>query len=71
MLAEQGAWLALAARNAEKLKEVAAQYRQRGDKAMVVPTDVAEQSQCRNLIERTVAEYNRIDVLINNAGISM
>ena len=71
MLAEQGAWLALAARNAEKLEEVAAQCRQRGVKAVVVPTDVTEQSQCRNLIERTVAEYSRIDVLINNAGISM
>ncbi|MBU0769670.1 MAG: SDR family oxidoreductase [Proteobacteria bacterium] len=71
MLAEQGAWLALAARNAEKLEEVAAQCRQRGAKAVVVPTDVTEQSQCRNLIERTVTEYSRIDVLINNAGISM
>ena len=71
MLAEQGAWLALAARNAERLEEVAAQCRQRGGKAVVVPTDVTEQSQCRNLIERTLAEYSRIDVLINNAGISM
>jgi short-subunit dehydrogenase len=71
MLAEQGAWLALAARNAEKLEEVAAQCRQRGGKAVVVPTDVTEQSRCRNLIERTVVEYSRIDVLINNAGISM
>ena len=71
LLAEQGAWLALAARNAEKLEEVAAQCRQRGCKAVVVPTDVAEQSQCKNLIERTVAEYSRIDTLINNAGITM
>jgi short-subunit dehydrogenase len=71
MLAEQGAWLALAARNAEKLEEVAAQCRQRGGKAVVVPTDVTEQSRCRNLIERTVVEYSRIDVLINNAGITM
>jgi len=71
MLAEQGAWLGLAARSAEKREEVAAQCRQRGGKAVVVPTDVTEQFQCRNLIERTVAEYSRIDVLINNAGISM
>jgi len=71
MLAEQDAWLALAARNTEKLEEVAAQCRQRGGKAVAVPTDVSEQSQCRYLIERTVAEYSRIDVLINNAGISM
>ena len=71
LLAEQGAWLALADRNAEKLEEVASQCRQRGCKAVVVPTDVAEQSQCKNLIERTVAEYSRIDTLINNAGITM
>lgn len=71
LLAEQGAWLSLAGRNAEKLEKVAFQCRQRGFKAIVVPTDVAEQSQCENLIERTVAEYNRIDTLINNAGITM
>ncbi len=71
LLAEQGAWLALADRNAEKLEEVASQCRQRGCKAVVVPTDVAEQSQCKNLIEHTVAEYSRIDTLINNAGITM
>jgi short-subunit dehydrogenase len=71
LLAEQGAWLALADRNAEKLEEVASQCRQRGCKAVVVPTDVAEQSQCKNLIENTVAKYNRIDTLINNAGITM
>ncbi len=70
-LAEQGAWLSLAARNAERLEEVADRCRSHGGKAVAVPTDVAEQSQCRNLIERTIAEYSRIDALINNAGISM
>jgi len=71
LLAQQGALLALAARNAEKLEEVAAECRQRGCRALVVPTDVAEKSQCKTLIERTVAEYSRIDTLINNAGITM
>ena len=70
LLAEQGAWLALAGRNAKKLEEVSSQCRERGCKAVVVPTDVAEQSQCKNLIKRTVAAYSRIDTLINNAGIS-
>ena len=70
-LADQGAWLSLAARNAERLEAAAAQCRERGGKALVVPTDVSQQSQCRNLIERTVAEYHRIDTLINNAGITM
>ena len=66
--AEQGAWLALAARNIEHLEEVSKQCHQRGGKVIVIPTDVAEKSQCQNLIERTVAKYGRIDILINNAG---
>ena len=66
--ADYGAWLALAARNAEKLEEVSKQCIQRGGRAIVLPTDVAEQSQCKNLIERTVAKYGRVDTLINNAG---
>lgn len=67
-LADCGAWLALAARNAERLEEVSKQCVQRGASAIVIPTDVAEKSQCRNLIERTVANYGRVDTLINNAG---
>lgn len=71
-LADQGAWLSLAARDAEKLEDVAAQCRVRGSgKALAVPTDVAEKAQCKNLIEKTAAEYDRIDTLVNNAGITM
>lgn len=68
-LADQHAWLALAARNVENLETVSKQCRQRGGKAISIPTDVANQSQCQNLIEATIAEYGRIDTLINNAGI--
>lgn len=67
-LAEQGAWLALAARNVEHLQEVSKICQQLGGKVIVIPTDVAEKSQCQNLIERTVEKYGRIDTLINNAG---
>jgi short-subunit dehydrogenase len=70
-LAEQGAWLALAARDGERLEQVAVECRQYGGRALAVKTDVASESECRNLIERTAAEYGRIDTLINNAGISM
>ena len=70
-LAEQGARLVLAARSLDKLDAVARECRQRGGGALSVPTDVAGESQCRNLIERTVREYGRLDTLINNAGISM
>ncbi len=70
-LAEQGAWLALAARNAAQLEEVAAACRQRGGKAIVVLTDVSAPEQAQALVAATVQAYGRVDTLINNAGISM
>lgn len=70
-LAEQGAWLSLAARDHNRLENLAEECRQRGARALVVPTDVSEEKQCKNLIEKTVAEFGRIDTLFNNAGVSM
>lgn len=70
-LAAQGAWLVLAARNAQKLESVAAECRACGGCALVVATDVTDEEECRELVERAVAEYGRIDTLINNAGLSM
>ncbi len=70
-LADGGAWLVLAARDAGRLEEVAAECRARGGRALAVPTDVGEEAQCAALVERTVAEYGRLDTLVNNAGLSM
>ena len=70
-LADQGAWLALAARNEEQLQVVADECIQRGARAIAVPTDVGEQAQCRNLIEQTAREFGKIDTLINNAAFGM
>lgn len=70
-LADQGAWLTLAARNTEKLEDVAAECRRRCGKALVVPTNVTERPQCARLIKQTLMTYGRIDTLINNAGVSM
>lgn len=70
-LAERGASLVLAARNVQKLEAVAAECRNRGGRALVVPTDVTDEDECRELVERAVAEYGRVDTLINNAGLSM
>jgi short-subunit dehydrogenase len=70
-LAEQGAWLSLAARNGERLTDVAKECQTRGGKAIAIVTDVSEQAQCAQLIQRTVDHYDRIDMLVNNAGITM
>jgi short-subunit dehydrogenase len=60
--------LCLAARNQAMLEQVAQQCRERGSDCLVVPTDVADQEQCRQLIDKTIAHFSRIDALINNAG---
>jgi short-subunit dehydrogenase len=70
-LAEQGAWLSLAARNEERLAAVAGECQARGGRAIAIVTDVSEQAQCAELIQRTVDHYDRIDMLVNNAGITM
>lgn len=70
-LAGDGAWLVLAARDAARLDEVAAECRARGARAIAVPTDVGEEAECATLMARAAEEFGRIDTLICNAGIGM
>ena len=73
-LAAQGARLVLAARSRDRLEDVAAACREQpgdGGAALVVKTDVGDEDQCQGLIEASVAECGRLDVLINNAGRTM
>jgi NADP-dependent 3-hydroxy acid dehydrogenase YdfG len=70
-LADQGAWLALAARDRPRLEQVAQMCRERGGRAIVVETDVSQQAQCERLIEETLGEFGRVDTLVNNAGVTM
>jgi short-subunit dehydrogenase len=70
-LADEGAWLGLAARRADRLEAVAAACRQRGGRALTIPTDVSDEAACRSLVERARKEFGRIDMLVNNAGLSV
>ena len=63
-------WLALAARNMEKLEAVAAECRARGAEAVAIRCDVSDEADCRNFIETTARKYSSIDILVNNAGVS-
>jgi short-subunit dehydrogenase len=62
--------LVLAARNQSRLEEVSQQCREHGAKAESVMTDVAQEAQCRTLIDKAMQLFGRIDVLVNNAGMS-
>lgn len=68
-LAEAGADVALAARRVERLEETKALVEAAGRRAIVVGTDVAEPEDATALVEATVEQLGRVDVLINNAGI--
>jgi NAD(P)-dependent dehydrogenase (short-subunit alcohol dehydrogenase family) len=70
-LAGQRPRLALAARDGPALEAVAVQCRCRGASALVVPTDVSDETACRALVERTLAAFGSLDVLVNNAGVGM
>jgi dehydrogenase/reductase SDR family member 7B len=69
--AQRGAKLVIAARNEQKLAGIASAITAHGTEVLTVKTDVAVEAECRELIERAVSRFGRIDVLINNAGISM
>lgn len=69
-LARQGASVALAARNQQKLDEVAGQIAAGGGKAAVFAMDVAEEEQVKSGIKSVLAHFGKVDILVNNAGIT-
>jgi 2-deoxy-D-gluconate 3-dehydrogenase len=70
-LAEAGAAIAIAGRNAAKSEAAAADLAKLGVKTAVLSADVTDDAQCRKLVEDTVARLGRLDILVNNAGINI
>jgi len=70
LLAERGAAVVLGARRTERLDELARGIRERGGRAAIRSTDVTRREDLDRLVARAVDEFDRLDVLVSNAGIS-
>lgn len=69
-LAEAGASIAIAARNAEKSEAAAKSLRDIGADVMTVVVDVASEQSVKDMVAATLDKYGRIDSLIANAGVN-
>ncbi|ODS02612.1 hypothetical protein AUC71_01550 [Methyloceanibacter marginalis] len=67
-LADRGAILAISARTQRNVEARAAELRQAGARVLVVAASLTEQAGAKQLVETTMKEYGRIDVLVNLAG---
>jgi NAD(P)-dependent dehydrogenase (short-subunit alcohol dehydrogenase family) len=65
--ARAGADLVLAARTEARLAEVADEVKQLGRRALVVPTDITDDTSAQHLVDAALAEYGHVDALVNNA----
>ncbi|EEF57439.1 SDR family NAD(P)-dependent oxidoreductase [Pedosphaera parvula] len=68
-LAGEGAQLALLARDLDELRRAESELSQLGADVLILPCDLRDQNQVNEAIQRTIAHFGSIDVLINNAGI--
>jgi 7-alpha-hydroxysteroid dehydrogenase len=66
--AEAGADVVVCARSAEQIEQTAEQVRARGRRGLGVVCDVTKREELEQLVQRTLDEFGRIDVLVNNAG---
>jgi 3(or 17)beta-hydroxysteroid dehydrogenase len=69
LLAAEGAAVTLTDVNEAAGRKVAAEIKSKGGRAIFIKHDVSSESDWRRVVEKTVAEYGKLDVLVNNAGI--
>jgi NADP-dependent 3-hydroxy acid dehydrogenase YdfG len=69
LLSSEGATVVLAARRKDRIEALAKELNDRGGKALAVPTDVADRPQVKQLADKAVDTYGRLDVMLNNAGL--
>lgn len=64
----EGASVVLAARSEEKIRANAEEIRRLGGKALPIKTDVSDRASVEAMVEKTIREFGRIDILVNNAA---
>jgi 3-oxoacyl-[acyl-carrier protein] reductase len=69
-LAAAGAAVALAARNQEKLDQVASEIQSSGGQAAAFPLDVSDENAIKSTIKAAIERFGKVDILVNNAGIT-
>jgi len=69
-LAEAGAKVAVAARNADKLSSLVGEIQSAGGEAYAVLMDVADATQVKNGFQQVLAKFSKLDILVNNAAIA-
>jgi len=68
-LAEAGAEVVCASRTSTQIEATVEEITKAGGKAIAVPTDVRDSAKCQELVDTTIREFGRIDVMLSNAGI--
>ena len=69
LFAEEGASVVLTGRRAELGERVENEIKQKGGRCVFVQADQTQAEACSRILERTLAEFGRVDILFNNAGI--
>lgn len=69
LLSSEGAAVVVAARRVDRIEALAEELNEQGGKALAVPTNVTDRQQVKDLVDKAVEAYGRIDVMLNNAGL--
>ncbi|XGV99065.1 MAG: SDR family NAD(P)-dependent oxidoreductase [Leptolyngbya sp. BL-A-14] len=70
-LAAEGATVAIAARRSDRLSKLAKRITENGGQVLSITADVSDENQVAVMVQKTQAEFGRVDILINNAGVML